>query len=289
VIKALAEVPDRHAFVTEYAGSSALMRGVLTTYDDQGLFSLEQLRDPVAFVRRAIGPSGDLAQGIFLPSPQVLAILARHLPLPQALADQRVTLADYYRDLAFYLNTDRAQNPNKYADIEAALRAFDPAKVVVDLRERIVTPLRDAGALFELHPYLTRLYTVLSPEHMTKDPVFSYNTSLPDVPLEHTATGLVRCDSRFTLTTQSGAITDWPSQASFAAPAQPYAALVGVVNDTGPITVEVDNSAMLRPQETEAQGCAAAAHGQRTGADLLAGLLTAAWLYFSRAARSRRS
>jgi hypothetical protein len=36
------------------------------------------------------------------------------------------------------------------------------------------------------HPYLTRLTTVLSPEEMTIDPVFDYDSSLPDVDNNHT-------------------------------------------------------------------------------------------------------
>jgi hypothetical protein len=44
-----------------------------------------------------------------------------------------------------------------------------------DLQDRVVVPTLAAGAMFDAFPYLTRLYTTLSPGDMNKDPVFSYN------------------------------------------------------------------------------------------------------------------
>ena len=35
--------------------------------------------------------------------------------------------------------------------------------------------------------YLTRLLTIVSPEEMTKDPIFAFNPDLPDVSNQHTA------------------------------------------------------------------------------------------------------
>jgi len=40
-------------------------------------------------------------------------------------------------------------------------------------------------ALLSSYPYLTRVYTRISPQDMTIDPVFKFNASLPDVPNVH--------------------------------------------------------------------------------------------------------
>jgi hypothetical protein len=40
-------------------------------------------------------------------------------------------------------------------------------------------------ALLRQYPYMTRVYTRISPEEMTVDPVFTFNSSLPDVSNRH--------------------------------------------------------------------------------------------------------
>ena len=40
---------------------------------------------------------------------------------------------------------------------------------------------------------MTRLFTTLSPEEMTKDPVFSFNPDLPEVSNEHLGTVIYHC------------------------------------------------------------------------------------------------
>ena len=56
--------------------------------------------------------------------------------------------------------------------------AFDPGAFADDLNTVIVEPLRVTQALFGDFPYLTRLYTTLSAEEMTVDPMFSFNPDL---------------------------------------------------------------------------------------------------------------
>lgn len=48
-------------------------------------------------------------------------------------------------------------------------------------------------ALFAAHPYLTRLYTTLSPAEMTDDPVFGANPDLPGYSNVHAAVLKVSC------------------------------------------------------------------------------------------------
>ncbi len=78
------------------------------------------------------------------------------------------------------------------ADLE---RVFGRAKLIgvrpdvhAKLLQRVVDPADVVKQMFRDRPYITRLYTTLSPEDMTLDPVFSYNEDLADQPIEREAT-----------------------------------------------------------------------------------------------------
>jgi hypothetical protein len=58
---------------------------------------------------------------------------------------------------------------------------WDGAAFGKDLLERIVTPGRHANDLLDRYKYLTRLYTEISPEEMTVDPLFVKRPDLGDV------------------------------------------------------------------------------------------------------------
>ncbi len=66
-------------------------------------------------------------------------------------------------------------------------KAFDPKGFSQDLHDRFVAPLRDLRIMLTEHPYLTRLFTTLSPEEMAWDPMFAFNPDLPDVSNVHRA------------------------------------------------------------------------------------------------------
>ncbi|HVW24256.1 MAG TPA: DUF2330 domain-containing protein [Polyangiaceae bacterium] len=71
----------------------------------------------------------------------------------------------------------------------------DTKKFLRLLREKVTDPVAAAGALLHGGPYLTRLYTRMSPDAMTVDPVFDYNEDLAQVGATHIAKQLVRCRS----------------------------------------------------------------------------------------------
>jgi len=58
---------------------------------------------------------------------------------------------------------------------------FDPEAFTDALDATVVTPLRQTQALFDDGDTLTRLFTTLSAEEMTRDPVFDFNPDLPQV------------------------------------------------------------------------------------------------------------
>ncbi|MEM6996975.1 MAG: hypothetical protein AAF721_41110, partial [Myxococcota bacterium] len=53
------------------------------------------------------------------------------------------------------------------------------------MQERIVAPMDHANDLLATWPYLTRLYTTISPHEMLSDPVFAEVEGLADVPRAH--------------------------------------------------------------------------------------------------------
>jgi hypothetical protein len=63
-----------------------------------------------------------------------------------------------------------------------------------DVEGRIVVPARNADALLASTSYLTRMYTTMSPNEMTVDPIFEWNPDLLDVSNVHVATRVTTCE-----------------------------------------------------------------------------------------------
>ncbi len=267
IIKAVGEATGKHSFVTEFAGADTPMRGVL---DSPGRFgnvdALATQTDPIAMVR-AILSSGFTLNG------QLTSLLGHYLPVPAKLLQQSISAAQYYQGLA----------NQQFTEVDTT--NYDPAKLAADLRDKIVTPTLEAGKLFTSYPYLTRLYTTLSPEDMNKDPVFSYNKSLPDYANLHTATLTYHCNNSFfgngtyngaTLITESGwsfnYSIDQVNQGSFTPPAVPYSQRIETLSEVGDPTVVVDNTDAIK-SKLGASGCSVVVGSGTTSGGAQAGLL----------------
>ena len=289
IIRAVAEAPGKHAFVTEFAGARDIMYGVLDSPHRFDVLNTAMTQsDPVLFIQTIQPqdqPQGDdytpyttfsrVTQGFAL-NGQFFAVVGAHIPMPQQLITEGVTPGDYYQRIDFYLRTDRAQRPAAYADIEAKLAAFNPAALAADLRTRIANPTMNAGTLFSTLPTITRLYTTLSPEDMTVDPVFSFNPGLPNLSNFHTGTFNARCDGGGTLRTDAGlerAITQEESNQDVI-PLLPIPASLRIesLSDNGQPTVLTDNTQAIQsalPKESTS-GCAASTQRRSSGSGYLA-------------------
>lgn len=279
IIKAVGEAAGKHSFVTEFAGNSQIMRNQL---DPPGRFNnldqLGQTKDPVAFVKllfqsgfapvqQSTGRGGPgFAQPVL--SSQVANLLSKYIPLPAALAKTGVTLAQFYSQIETLLPPHRND-----MDVQATLDAFDPAKLMDELTLRYVGPLAASEKLFGDYPYLTRLYTTISPLDMNKDPVFSYNPSLPDYNNVHNATLTYHCNGGYfssgryssaTLQTEQGweigySVEDADAN-KFALPGGlPFSQRIETLAETGGPTVVVDNTGTIRSHFSS--GCSAAGPG----------------------------
>jgi MYXO-CTERM domain-containing protein len=222
-----------HGFITEYAGPSAFMKNALYQPGRWNLDALRAITSPGAFLQ-AIAQMG-------LPRDQtMLALLRKYIPLPDSLKNQGISEQQFYNTLAV--------QPNAYGSAVAA-QTFDPIKFVADLQERIIQPLQDTQALFDKQPYLTRLFSTVSPDEMNRDPLFHFNGELKTVSNYHRAlaTGICNPDGTFgdiTLTFENGEqmelkgpVKPFAGQPWTYAAAEPAARRIALIGPTGQPTV----------------------------------------------------
>jgi hypothetical protein len=107
---------------------------------------------------------------------------------------------------------------------------------------RIVQPTINTQQLFDDNPYLTRLYTTISPIDMNMDPVFSENPDLPEVSLIHSATLTYPCGGDPWLHTGQGFEIQYPDGAAPTASGLPPSLRLETLREEGAPTVITDNS-----------------------------------------------
>lgn len=270
VTEAVDAAPGGQGFVTEYAGPSAVMEGQLWTADRFDLDALRAQTDPVAYFSLL------LSQG-FRGNRQLLSIFRKHLPLPEALADQGVDERSFYNCLSCWAD-------------EIAAVPFDPVAMTDAIEADIVTPLKEAQELLDLHPYLTTLFSTMSPEEMLNDPTFTYNADVPDVPRQHTARAFVECGdggdyytSPVRLELPGGATVryagglgsiyeDWTGGVSGGVlteeQAGPAARIVEKIGESGPGVVLLDNTATIESRLALESGTGGGCAGCSTGGNV---------------------
>ena len=236
VARAVDEAENGHAFVTEYAGTSDLMVGVL---DPPGRFGR---RDTFEATTDAIEYVNLLGTQLF-PMDAIRSILERTFPMPAEVIDQGIQPDEYYQNLGQSL-----------ARFDPNPAGFDPVALTQELWERVVAPTIATGALFRRHDYLTRLYTAISPREMTVDPAFDFNPDLPDVSNQHLATIVQQCDpddedNPWEMTLSDGRQYYVRSPGAWSLRDErgaPRTTTIEVMGLEGAPTIEVDNRASLR-------------------------------------------
>jgi uncharacterized protein (TIGR03382 family) len=104
---------------------------------------------------------------------------------------------DGYRDAIFDSVTlpdgvafdDFGRNPEAYRDMVQ----IDQQKFLVELYENVVRPVIKTQELLDSRGYVTRLYSTMSADEMTVDPVFDFNADLADLSNLHTAIQTIEC------------------------------------------------------------------------------------------------
>ncbi|MBL8910393.1 MAG: DUF2330 domain-containing protein [Archangium sp.] len=258
VTAAVAEAPQKHAFVTEYAGPSSLMKDVLVA--DPSMFGnevdLAATQTPVEFFRYLL--DHDFVDFNGRMPATVREILDLAFPVPNALrVDRGINQTEFINRLDYYLGPFKTQNPDLFANYNPP--AFEPVRLAAEIFGTFVKPMRQANDLFTEFPILTRMYTTLSPEDMTEDPVFAFNPDLPLVPRNHTANIRSHCNGQQTTTTDQG----W-SVSTLSPGRGPGATRIEILKEEGQAELVVDNStaiseALTVPMDmrtdTPKQGC----------------------------------
>ena len=162
-----------NAFVTEYAGASSIARTQVYSNGQINLTTLMTAMTPVTYVQAVIsmGLGSD---------PLVLPLLAKYIPMPDAVKAMGVTEQQFYANISFYWQ-------------QFAFPPYDLKALTDEISKSIVTPRIEAQMMIDGHPYLTRLNTFISPDEMNQDPFFFESRDLTDVSNVHTAVLRTMC------------------------------------------------------------------------------------------------
>ncbi len=175
-----APTADGRAFVTEYAGGSEVVpRGGL--FDAQWDSSRFETIEPIGVIDELTSQNLffcdiDFGQGCAPTHPLVQPLLDQYLPVPQG-----VDADAFYECLSCF-------------EEQINLDVWNGAEFASGLEDRIFAPGRHANEILQDNPYLTRMYTTISPGEMTEDPLFHENAELVDVPSAQQATNRILCN-----------------------------------------------------------------------------------------------
>jgi hypothetical protein len=170
------EGADGRAFVTEYAGSSSVvpwagLRGFAWRSED----FLDVTGATLSQTLQAQGLFGCDTEGCGPSHPLLMGLLRTYFPAPPEVPE-----GELYQCSECNTGFDESM--------------WDPAGFAAAFEEQIVGPAEHAVDVLGDNPYLTRLYTMISPGEMTTDPLFHARHDLPEVTNEWTATQLNLCE-----------------------------------------------------------------------------------------------
>lgn len=243
VITEAANEAGGHAFATDYAGTTQMLRNAVYN-GDVDLDALRAITDPGDYVQALFG------LGLGRGSQTMLDIFREFIPMPEEASDLGYDEQMFYNELAF-----GSTEWDRYLD------DIDGEAMTDEIEARIVEPARNAQSILDRNPMVTRLTSSLSPAEMTVDPIFVANDELGPVSNVHNARLRVECaggeyvDSPRRLILADGTEVVLPplgedfsgNDASFFTDADlgPFAAVIETTGGSGePLPVE-DNTAEI--------------------------------------------
>jgi MYXO-CTERM domain-containing protein len=187
-----AQQADGNAFVTEYAGPSNVisLAGVWDASWDAAPISL--------LATSPVGLYNVLSsQNLMFCDLDWDQVCTTAHPLLQPLLDQYVPIPQGVDPVEFW---DCMQCFEDQIDLEA----WDAAAFAEAFDERIIKAGLRAVELVNANPYLTRMYTTISPNEMNADPMFRQNPTLPEVDFLRMANQTLHCDGSTTVVLPDG-------------------------------------------------------------------------------------
>ncbi len=154
-------VANGHAFVTEYAGPSSVVN-TASVYSPAWNAAAFVGLDPTLVIDELTkqGLAYCYTGGCQFMHPLIVPLLHTYLPVPAGMAD-----GDFYSCLS--CNASQIDQT-----------AWDAAAFSSDFQQRVVDPGVHARDVVQKYPYLTRMFTTISPAEMTEDPDFHADPSL---------------------------------------------------------------------------------------------------------------
>ncbi|MBK9752605.1 MAG: DUF2330 domain-containing protein [Nannocystis sp.] len=180
---------DGRAFVTEFAGKSSVVStgGIYNpSWDENDFIGLDPVQAVTVLNAQTLGACYDSFDCAWN-HPLVYGMLLEFLPPPNG-----VDPVDFYTNLSTYS-----------ADID--LVKWDMGNgFAAALLERVIEPGIHGEQLIQTWPYLTRMYTTISPSEMMEDPIFHVNAGLADVEALRTAKNYILCNNDSVVTLPDG-------------------------------------------------------------------------------------
>ena len=255
---------DGRAFVTEYAGTSEVVSRFPIfddAWDDISFVGLDPVLviDTLNLQKLASCFDSFACQWNH---PLIAGLLAEHLPPPDGL-----DAVEFYSNLAAYADQIDIPLWNNGDGFSAGLR------------DRVIDPGLHADELLQTWPYLTRLYTTISPSEMMADPIFHLNPDLEEVANLRIAQNLLLCngDGVVTLPDEREIYvpggSSWPAipgEEWYAEEVQTVAikgAPMTIVNNTGAINKKLVewNSSHDWPRSEDSTGTGSDTSGEQGG------------------------
>ncbi|PCC72614.1 Myxococcales GC_trans_RRR domain-containing protein/MYXO-CTERM domain-containing protein [Nannocystis exedens] len=192
ITKAVDELEaDGLAFVTEYAGATSITAPFTFNVYNPGWNEAPFVGlAPEQVINRLNdqGLTNCFEPGFcFYNHPLIEGLLTEYLPVPDGLAPE-----EFYGNLAAYV------------DQIDVMKWGDGSAFATALVDRIIAPGLHAQDLLDTYPYLTRMYTVISPNEMIADPTFHINPDLEDVDNVRVAGNYNLCDGNSVVTLPDG-------------------------------------------------------------------------------------
>lgn len=199
-----AESADGRAFVTEYAGTSEGV-GTFGVWDPAWNADAFRTIDPVE-VMNTIKAQGFWA--CVFDQNQFVDVCGFQQSLVQQLVEQYLPVPEGVDAAAFY------DCPECY-ETQIDATAWDGNAFADGLQARVIDPGKAAADALASHPYLTRMYTTISPAEMTEDPLFHENPELEEVPNIRQAQQRILCNGDAVWTLPDGREVYLPSGSSW--------------------------------------------------------------------------
>ena len=265
VVTRAANEAGGQGFVTEMAGAAAPLADVIWSEDEAARWAALRAETWTGREGELVFRIAELAALDGVPG-----VLTAALTIPDGVSEDQ-----FFACLGCYVDAS-----------EADLPGVEPAALLDAVQADVIDPMVDTRALFIESPYMTRLYTTMSADEMTVDPIFDFNDTLGDYSNVHEAERIIECSpsiSQFEApwrveldadTTVRGRGNTWPFDPDGGA--MPANARVRRIGNTGEGEVIEDNTAAIAATLVEhnasvpgappasASGCSASAASSRS-------------------------